>query len=98
MTLTADYAPTNGHGSEHRSAEPLVTLEAIDGTGTVTIPTATLDDLRALSILTRTADHELLRRAIEWLRASSLAAPRTPKTDGVDGQPRTAKGRKAAGQ
>jgi hypothetical protein len=82
MTMTEDYATANGHRSDHPADPTNVVLEAVDGTGTVTIPTATLDDLRALSILTRTDDHELLRRAVEWLRATSLTQPRTAKADG----------------
>jgi hypothetical protein len=94
MTMTEDYATANGHRSDAPADPTTVVLEAVDGTGTVTIPTATLDDLRALSTLTRTADHELLRRAVEWLRATSLTQPRTAKADGGEVKSKTTKAAK----
>jgi hypothetical protein len=93
MTTIEDYAPANGHRSDAPVDPSLVVLRQADGTGTVTIPTATLDDLRALSTLTRTADHELLRQAVEHLRSTKLVLPRPAKVDGASGG--TAKAPKA---
>lgn len=43
-----------------------------DTRGTITLETATVDDLRALAILTREPEHVLLAAAVEALRAARL--------------------------